>query len=120
MRHLTIVATSLWLGAMGFFAFVAAPVAFGVLGRESAGRFIAAVMPRYHWSGLALGILALCGIIGRWGRGGGGLLDRLPLILVGLMLALTAYSLFVLLPQVDALRLALPPGSSQVVNVPLR
>jgi len=112
MRHLTIIATSLWLGAMGFFAFVAAPVAFGVLGRESAGRLIAAVMPRYHWIGLALGILALCGIIGRWGRGGGGLLDRLPLILVGLMLALTAYSLFVLLPQVDALRLALPPGRS--------
>ncbi|MBI1959668.1 MAG: DUF4149 domain-containing protein [Candidatus Rokubacteria bacterium] len=46
MRHLTIIATSLWLGAMGFFAFVAAPVAFGVLGRASAGRHIAAEMPR--------------------------------------------------------------------------
>ena len=112
MRQLTIIATSLWLGAMGFFAFVAAPVAFGVLGRESAGRLIAALMPRYHWLGLVLGILALCGIIGRWGRGGGNLLDRLPLILVCLMLALTAYSLIVLLPQVDALRLVLPPGRS--------
>ncbi len=110
MRQLTIVATTLWLGAMGFFAFVAAPAAFGVLGRESAGRLIAALMPRYHWIGLALGVLALCGIIGRWGRAGAALLDRLPLALVLLMLALTAWSLFVLLPQVDSLRLALPPG----------
>lgn len=110
MRHLTIVATTLWLGTMGFFAFVAAPVAFGTLGRESAGRLIAALMPRYHWIGLVLGLLALWGIVGRWGRSGAGLLDRLPLTLVLLMLALTAWSLFVLLPQVDALRLALPPG----------
>src|SRR3972149_3249096 len=83
MRQLTIVATTLWL---------------------------AALMPRYHWIGLALGGLALCGIIGRWGRAGAALLDRLPLALVLLMLALTAWSLFVLLPQVDSLRLALPPG----------
>ncbi len=110
MRQLTIVATSLWLGAMGFFAFVAAPAAFTVLGRESAGRLIAALMPRYHWVGLALGFLALVGIVGRWGRVGGGWLDRLPLALALVMLALTAWSLFVLLPEVDALRLALPPG----------
>ncbi|MBI2524786.1 MAG: DUF4149 domain-containing protein [Candidatus Rokubacteria bacterium] len=110
MRQITIVSTALWLGALGFFAFVAAPAAFGVLGREPAGRLIAAVMPRYHWIGLALGVVALCGIIGRWGRGGAALLDRLPFLLVLVMLALTAWSLFVLLPQVDALRLALPPG----------
>jgi uncharacterized membrane protein len=110
MRQLTIVATSLWLGAMAFFAFVAAPAAFALLGREAAGRLIAGLMPRYHWVGLALGTLALAGIVGRWGRAGGGWLDRLPLVLVLAMLALTAGSLFVLLPQVDALRLALPPG----------
>lgn len=110
MRHVTIVATSLWLGAMAFFAFVAAPAAFAILGREAAGRLIAGLMPRYHWVGLALGLLALAGIVGRWERGGAGWLDRLPLVLVLLMLALTAVSLFVLLPQVDALRLALPPG----------
>jgi len=54
MRQLTLAAVAVWLGAMGFFAFIVAPAAFSALDREAAGRFVSAVFPRYYAVGLAL------------------------------------------------------------------
>jgi Domain of unknown function (DUF4149) len=104
MKTLTIFSISAWLGMLGFLAFVVAPAAFGTLERPAAARLVSTVMPRYHWAALALGLLGATGILARRGTGGDGWLDRLPLLLVLLMLALTAVSLFVLLPQIEALR----------------
>jgi uncharacterized membrane protein len=104
MKQLTIVSVSVWLGAMGFFAFVMAPIAFSVLEREAAGRLVAAVMPRYHWMSVGLGLLALAGVIGRSRREAPALLDRVPGVLLLVMLALTLYSLFVVLPEIEPLR----------------
>lgn len=104
MKTVTIVAISAWLGVLGFLAFVVAPAAFGTLERAAAARLISVVMPRYHWAALALGVLGLVGIVARRGDGAGGWSERLPLLLVLLMLALTAGSLFGLLPRIEALR----------------
>lgn len=104
MKHLTIVTVSLWLGAMGFFAFVVAPGAFGSLDREAAGRLVAAILPRYYWVGVALGLLAVAGVVGRWGRADRTAIDWIPFVLLLLMLGLTLYCVLVLLPEADALQ----------------
>ena len=104
MKTLTIFAISAWLGMLGFLAAVVAPAAFGVLERPAAARLIAWVMPRYHWAALGLGALGLASLLLRRDAVGGGWIDRLPLVLVLAMLALTALSLFVLLPQIEGLR----------------
>lgn len=104
MKTVTIVAISAWLGVLAFLAFVVAPAAFGTLDRGAAARLISVVMPRYHWLGLGLGVLALIGILTRRGETAGSGWDRLPLLLVLLMLALTAASLFALLPRIESLR----------------
>jgi hypothetical protein len=107
MKTLTIFAISAWLGMLGFLAAVVAPAAFGALERPAAARLIAWVMPRYHWAALGLGALGLAGMLLRRGEPAGGWIDRLPLVLVLVMLALTAVSLFVLLPQIEGLREAM-------------
>ena len=98
---------TLWLGAMGFFAFVIAPAAFTTLEREAAGRLMNAVFPRYYAVGLALGLAALAGLGARWLGGGWRGLDWLPVGLVLLMLALTLYAGAVVLPAAHAAREAM-------------
>ena len=104
MRQLTLTAVAVWLGAMGFFAFIAAPAAFTTLDREAAGRFVSAVFPRYYAVGLALGLVALFGLGVRWMAGGWRGLDWLSAGGVLLMLALTLYAGAVVLPAAHAAR----------------
>ena len=107
MKQITVVAIALWLGAMGFFAFVVAPAAFTTLEREAAGKFVGAVLPRYYTMGLALGLVALAGLGARWFGAGWRGLDWLPMGLVLLMLALTLYAGAVVLPAAHAAREAM-------------
>jgi hypothetical protein len=104
MKIVTIVAISAWLGVLAFLAFVVAPAAFGTLERGAAARLVSVIMPRYHWIGLGLGVIALIAILARRSEGAGSWWGHLPLLLVLLMLALTAASLFVLLPRIESLR----------------
>jgi uncharacterized protein DUF4149 len=107
MKQLTMAAIALWLGAMGFFAFVVAPAAFSTLDREAAGRFVGAVFPKYYAVGFGLGLAALAGLlvraVGRGFRPG----DWIPVGLVVLMLALTLYAGAVVLPAAHAAREAM-------------
>jgi uncharacterized membrane protein len=107
VKQITVVAIAIWLGAMGFFAFVVAPAAFTTLEREAAGKFVGAVFPRYYALGLALGLAALAGLGVRWLGAGWRGLDWLPVGLVLLMLALTLYAGAVVLPAAHAAREAM-------------
>lgn len=107
MRTLPGVAISVWLGAMAFFAFLVAPAAFRTLEREAAGRFVAAIFPRYYQAGVVLGVLALAGCLGRGLARGGRGLDWLAFGLVSLMVALTLYAWLVVLPAAHAAREAM-------------
>jgi uncharacterized membrane protein len=107
LKQITVVAVALWLGAMGFFAFVVAPAAFTTLEREAAGKFVSAVFPRYYALGLALGLATLAGLGARMFGGGWRGLDWLPVGLVLLMLALTLYAGAVVLPAAHAAREAM-------------
>jgi len=107
VKQLTVVAMALWLGAMGFFAFVVAPAAFATLEREAAGRLVSVVFPRYYSVGLALGLAALAGLGARWLGGGWRSWDWWPVGLVLLMLGLTLYAGAVVLPAAHAAREAM-------------
>ena len=58
LKVLTISSVSVWLGAMAFFSIFVAPAAFTVLDRESAGRLVTTVFPRYYLFGAVLGAQA--------------------------------------------------------------
>ena len=98
MRSLPGLAVSLWLGGMACFAFLVAPAAFATLEREAAGRFVAAVFPRYYQAGVLLGIVAFAGCLVAGLRKGWQGVDWLALGLVTLMVALTLYAWLVVLP----------------------
>jgi uncharacterized membrane protein len=121
MRSLPGVAVSLWLGAMLFFAFFVAPAAFATLEREAAGRFVAAIFPRYYQTGAVLGILAVAGCLGRGLLRGWQGWDWLSLGLVTLMLALTLYAWLIVLPAAHAARESLHrAGGGQTSQEALR
>ena len=107
IRNLPSIAVSLWLGGMGYSAFLVAPAAFATLDREAAGRLVSVMFPRYYVTGIILGAIALAGTIGRGAMRGWRSWDWLPLGLVVLMLALTLYAWAVLLPAAHAAREAL-------------
>ena len=109
MKLLTIVSVSVWLGGIIFFSGLVAPLAFSVLEREHAARFVNAAFPRYYLFGIVLGVLALAGVVGRFVTGRGAPWGTLVLLL--LMLGISVFVLLVLMPRMDALRAA-PSRSS--------
>ena len=101
----------LWVGSLCFFAFVVAPVAFGQLGdQHKAGLVVGQSLRILHWIGLASGgVFLLSTLVTRETR------DRNRLgeiavpagaILTLIMLAITAYSQFIILPRMERDRLA--------------
>jgi len=108
-KLLTIVSISIWLGAMAFFSAFVAPAAFSVLDRESAGRLVSTVFPRYYLFGIVLGSLALVGVVGRSLKGGDIAWGQLALLI--LMLGMSVFALLVLVPQLHALRQSMPGPS---------
>jgi uncharacterized membrane protein len=98
------VTVSVWLGAMGFFAFVVAPAAFATLEREAAGRFVSAIFPRYYAVSAGLGVIVLAASGARAASMGWRGRDWLPLALAAAMLVLTLYAWVVVLPAAHAAR----------------
>ena len=120
MRILAAAAIVCWLGVMGFFAAVVAPAAFTTLDREAAGRFVAAVFPRYYAVGAGLGRARAARPAGaaaaRDGRAGG----WLSLLLVAVMLASTLYAWLVVLPAAHAAREAMRQAAPARARSPPR
>lgn len=116
LKVLIISSVSVWLGAMAFFSIFVAPAAFSVLDRESAGRLVTTVFPRYYAFGATLGVVALAAVVGQLLATGGRQAAWWTLGLLLLMLGLTFYAILVLEPHIQQTRLALrsagiAPGS---------
>ena len=116
LKVLTISSVSIWLGAMAFFSIFVAPAAFNVLDRESAGRLVTTVFPRYYLFGAVLGMVGLVGVVGQFLRSDARQAPWGTPALLFLMLGLTLYALLLLEPQIQSTRLALrsaglAPGS---------
>src|SRR5258707_8871321 len=80
------------VGVMALFGAVIAPAAFSTLDRDTAGRFVSAVFPRYYAVGAALGGLALLALLVRLLLRDDRSRGWVSLLLVALMLPRTLYA----------------------------
>lgn len=105
MSRLAIVALAAWLGVMGFFSFVVAPVVFQTIDRAAAGRAVAAVLPWYYGCGITLSVLASLALArgavraraGRWR-------NALAALLAAVAAAALAWSAAEVLPRANEAR----------------
>jgi hypothetical protein len=104
LRALRLFAMVAWVGGLGFFAFVVAPVAFHSLtSTHDAGLVVGGTLRVLHWIGLIGGgaFYVATGLL--WLRAG--VTERLrfaiEMILAGLMMAVTFYSQFRILPAME-------------------
>jgi len=104
VRAVRLYAMVAWVGGLVFFAFVVAPVAFGTLASaHQAGLVVGGTLRVLHWVGLAGGAVFCLGTGWLWFRA------EVParvgfvrqLVLVAVMLVVTAYSQFRILPAME-------------------
>lgn len=105
VRALRLYAMVAWVGGLVLFAFVVAPVAFGSLpSAHEAGLVVGATLRVLHWIGLIGGAVFCVGTGWLWLRA------EVParigfarqLVLVAVMMVVTAYSQFRVLPAMEA------------------
>jgi hypothetical protein len=104
VRALRLYAMVAWVGGLAFFAFVVAPVAFGSLASaHEAGLVVGGTLRVLHWIGLIGGVLFCFGTLWLWSRAEDSACVgfRRQLVLTGLMLVVTAYSQFRVLPAME-------------------
>jgi hypothetical protein len=109
-HSLVYLALGVWLGALVFFGAVLAPIAFSQLpplfpspaaGIHAAGLILGGSLVRLHWMGLLCGVIFLAvTFLGRSHYRA--VVPQAVLVLV--MMALTAYSQFSIIPRMDTAR----------------
>ncbi|MGD0446208.1 MAG: DUF4149 domain-containing protein [Edaphobacter sp.] len=119
VRAVRLYAMVAWVGGLMFFAFVVAPVAFGTLASaHQAGLVVGGTLRVLHWIGLVGGAAFCLGTGWLWFRA------EVParvgfarqLALVAVMLVVTAYSQFRILPSMEVDR-ALAGGEVETASV---
>ena len=104
LRALRLFAMVAWVGGLGFFAFVVAPVAFHSLpSTHEAGIVVGGTLRVLHWIGLVGGTIFYVATGVLWLRAGvtARLGFAIEMILTGLMMATTFYSQFKILPAME-------------------
>jgi hypothetical protein len=104
LRALRLLAMVAWVGGIAFFAFVVAPVAFRSLSSpHEAGMVVGGTLRELHWIGLVGGLVFCVATAWLWfwaevpARVG----FAIELVLTVMMLAVTAYSQFSILPAME-------------------
>jgi hypothetical protein len=104
LRALRLLAMVLWVGGLSFFAFVVAPVAFHKLtSAHEAGIVVGGTLRVLHWIGL-IGGVSFClatGWLWIWAEVPARAGFAIQLALTAVMLAVTAYSQFSVLPAME-------------------
>ena len=106
LRFLMLLSLVVWIGGLIFFAFVLAPTAFGVLpNTHLAGNVVGRALGKLHWIAIFSGILFLItSLFYSYLTQGTAHLFAMRHILICLMLALTLFSQFWIIPRMDILR----------------
>jgi hypothetical protein len=119
LRALRLLAMVAWVGGLGFFAFVLAPVAFHSLpNAHEAGLVVGETLRQLHWIGLVGGSLFCVATAWLWfwaevpARVG----FAIQLALTFVMLGVTAYSQFSILPAMEVDR-ALAGGAVETASL---
>src|ERR1700734_3807629 len=104
LRALRLYAMVAWVGGLVFFAFVVAPVAFHSLAStHDAGMVVGGTLRVLHKMGLVAGAVFYVATGGLWLWAGGGarIGFAIEMVLTGVMMALTFYSQFRVLPAME-------------------
>ena len=122
LRFLMLLSLVLWIGGLIFFAFVLAPTAFQVLPTTHlAGNVVGRALSRLHWIAIVSGIVFLISSI-LYSRLTDGSVQAFAMrnVLVVVMLALTLFSQFWIIPRMDTLRAQVGDFATVTLDNPAR
>ncbi len=122
LRFLMLLSLVVWIGGLIFFAFVLAPTAFQVLpNTHLAGNVVGRALGKLHWLAIVSAIVFLaCSLLYSYLTNGTAHVFAMRHILICLMLALTLFSQFWIIPRMDTLRASVADFSTVPVDNPAR
>jgi len=122
LRYLMLLSLIVWIGGLVFFAFVLAPTAFQVLPTTHlAGNVVGRALGKLHYIAIACAIVfLLSSLVYNWLVDGTVHLFAARHVLVAVMLALTCWSQFRIIPRMDALRAQAGDFGAVAPNDPIR
>jgi uncharacterized membrane protein len=104
LRALRLLAIVAWVGGLAFFAFVLAPIAFHRLpSTHEAGLVVGGTLQVLHWIGLVAGAIfyVATGVLWLRAEVQTRAIFALEMVLTGVMLAITTYSQYKVLPAME-------------------
>jgi uncharacterized membrane protein len=122
LRFLMLLSLAVWIGGLVFFAFVLAPTAFQVLpSTHLAGNLVGRALGKLHWIAIVSGIVFLISSL-LHGRLSDGTTHPFAMrhVLLGVMLVLTFFSQFWIIPRMDRLRASVADFRSVPLDNPER
>ena len=122
LRFLMVLSLVVWIGGLIYFAFVLAPTAFQVLpDTHLAGNVVGRALGKLHWIAIFAGVIfLLTSFINSRVTDGTANLFAGRHVLVGIMLALTLFSQFWIVPRMDALRAQVGDFAKVALDNPAR
>jgi len=122
LRFLMLLSLVVWIGGLIFFAFVLAPTAFQVLPTTHlAGNMVGRSLGKLHWIAIVSGVVFLLSSI-LYSRfiDGTAHVFAIRHVLICLMLALTLFSQFWIIPRMDTLRAQVGDFANVTLDNPAR
>jgi uncharacterized membrane protein len=122
LRSLMLLSLVVWIGGLIFFAFVLAPTAFQVLPNPHlAGNVVGRALGKLHWIAILSGIVFLISSL-LYSRLADGTAHVFVMrhVLVCLMLGLTLFSQFWIIPRMDTLRAQIGDFATVTLDNPAR
>jgi len=122
LRYLMLLSLIVWIGGLIFFAFVLAPTSFQVLpDTHLAGNVVGRSLGKLHWIAIVSGIVfVLTSLLYSRLTDGTAHVFALRHVLIVLMLGLTLFSQFWILPRMDSLRAQVGDFAKVTLDNPAR
>lgn len=122
LRFLMLLSLVVWIGGLIFFAFVLAPTAFYVLpSTHLAGNMVGRSLSKLHWIAIISGIVFLISsLLYSYLTAGTAHVFAMRHVLICLMLGLTLFSQFWMIPRMDTLRASVGDFATVPLNNPAR
>jgi len=122
LRFLMLLSLVVWIGGLIFFAFVLAPTAFQVLpNTHLAGNVVGRALNKLHWIAIISGLLFLISsLLYSYLAQGTAHVFAMRHMLICLMLVLTLFSQFWIMPRMDTLRAQVGDFASVPLTDPAR
>ena len=122
LRYLMFLSLVVWIGGLIFFAFVLAPTAFQIVpDTHLAGNVVGRALGKLHWIAIISGIVFLiCSLLYSRFTDGSVHLFAVRHILIVVMLGLTLFSQFWIIPRMDTLRAQVGDFAKVTLDNPAR